>query len=234
MRSLNRLFMASAALACIGTAPAIAAGPPDPYPFPGFSINIIGGGATFPSIAYRELLDCQFHPLGYGNITGPGPRTINSNCPSAPFGTSANGALWYYYAPTGSGNGKTALRTNNNNSLTNPITTTIPYTSDQIPSYPYPQAEGYHYSGSDDTWNLADQQAWVTAGNPAKFGNVVQVPGVAGAVTIILNGNDGAATPQPLTQNGTVVTGSSSRINLTGRRCVVSSPATSPSGTMPS
>jgi ABC-type phosphate transport system substrate-binding protein len=215
MISFKQLFMMSAALACLGMSQANAAGPPDPYPDPGFAINIIGGGATFPSIAYRQLLDCQFHPLGYGNNTGPGPLAINSNCPSFPFGTSSGkGYLWFYYAPTGSGNGKTALKANNNNLLTNPISTTIPYTSSQIPSYPYPQAEGYHFSGSDDVWNLADQTAWNASGGPAsKYGNMLQLPGVAGAVSIVLNGNDGGNTP--LAQLGTTVSGASSRINLT-------------------
>ena len=78
MKTMTRLLMASAAVACLGTTSAFAAGnnhpagSPDPYPYPGFSINVIGGGATFPSIVYRELQDCNFHPLGYGNATGPG------------------------------------------------------------------------------------------------------------------------------------------------------------------
>jgi ABC-type phosphate transport system substrate-binding protein len=220
MRNLNRMFMLSAALACLGTAQAIAAGPPDPYPDPGFEIDIVGGGATFPSVVYRQMLDCQFHPLGYGNNTGPGPLAINSHCPSAPFGESAGAATagdWFYYAPTGSGNGKATIKANDNTVLTNPIVTTIPYTSSKIPNYPYPKAFGYHYSGSDDVWNLADQTAWVAAGGPAsKYGNLVQLPGVAGAVAIVLNGNDGAPNgTTALAQHGAAVTGSSSSINFT-------------------
>jgi len=214
MRTFSRLFMASAAVACLGTAPALAAGPTDPYSDPGFHINVIGGGATFPSVVYRQILDCAFHPLGYENNTGPGPLAINTNCPSAPFGTAANSFLYVYYAPTGSGNGKTAIKGNNNTLLTSPITTSIPYTSKVIPNYPYPQGEGYHFSGSDDVWNLADQIAWNAAGGPAsKYGNLVQIPAVAGAVTIILNGKDG--TGANLNQNGAAVSGSSSAINLT-------------------
>jgi phosphate transport system substrate-binding protein len=215
MRSLNRMFMASAALLCLGTAQAVAGGPPDPYPNPGFAINIMGGGATFPSVVYRQIMDCAFHPLGYGNTTGPGPLTINTYCPSAPFGeASGKGYLWMYYAPVGSGNGKATIKTNNNATLTNPITTTLPYTSSQIPVYPWGTANGYHFSGSDDVWNLADQTTWTAAGGPqSKYGNLIQLPGVAGSVTVFLNGKDGGGTN--LTQNGAAVTGSSSAINLT-------------------
>jgi phosphate transport system substrate-binding protein len=217
MRNLSRLFMLSAALACLGTAQAVAAGPPDPYPDPGFEIDIIGGGATFPSVVYRQILDCQFHPLGYANNTGPGPLAINSHCPSAPFGEAAGGSaggLWYYYAPTGSGNGKATIKANDNTVLTNPITTTIPYTSSKIPNYPYPKVSGYHFTGSDDIWNNADQTAWVAPGGPqSKYGNLVQLPGVAGAVAIALNGKDGAGVA--LHQNGAAVSGSTSTINLT-------------------
>jgi phosphate transport system substrate-binding protein len=226
MRTINRLFMASVALACLGAAQANAAGPADPLPYPGGSwIDVIGGGATFPSVAYRELLDCNFHPLGFGNVTGPGPMSsatgpnipatkwINARCPSPNFGAAANANLNYYYAPTGSGNGKLAFKNNNNNSLTSPITTTIPYTSSKIPNYPYPAVSGFHFAGSDDVWNLQDQKDWNTLGNTAKYGNPIQLPALAGAVTIILNGKDGAGAA--LNQNGSVVSGSTSRINLT-------------------
>lgn len=214
MKTLSRLFMASTMMAGLGMAPALAAGPTDPYTDPGFHINIIGGGATFPSVVYRQVLDCAFHPLGYENNVGPGPLTINQYCPSAPFGTAANSFLYVYYAPTGSGNGKAAIKANNNNTLTSSITTSIPYTSKVLPNYPYPQAEGFHFAGSDDVWNLADQAAWTVTNGPAsKFGNLVQIPAVAGAVTIILNGKDGSG--NNLTQNGSAVSGSSSAINLT-------------------
>lgn len=227
MRSLNRLLLASAALVCLGTAQAVAGGPADPYTYPGYWIDVIGGGATFPSVVYRELLDCNYHPMGYANTTGPGPmpgtatsapgipagQTINSNCPSYPYGTAANAALNYYYAPTGSGNGKAAIKANDSTVLTNPITTTIPYTSAKLPTYPYPKASGYHFTGSDDHWTLQDQKDWNTAGNPAKFGNLVQLPALAGPVTIILNGKD--PTNTALNQNGAVVTGAVSKINLT-------------------
>ena len=224
MRKINTLLIASTAMTCLCTAPALAAGPTDPYPYPGFWIDVIGGGATFPSVVYRELLDCNFHPLGYENTTGPGPLTgpapgipagehINQNCPSFPFGTAVDAALNYYYAPTGSGNGKAAIKSNNNNTLTNPITTSIPYTSSKIKTYPYPVVSGYHFSGSDDVWNLQDQKDWNNLGNPAKYGSLVQIPALAGAVTIVLNGKDGAGTA--LTQSGTVVAGGSSRINFT-------------------
>jgi ABC-type phosphate transport system substrate-binding protein len=210
-------------MACFGTAQALAAGPADPYPDPGFYVNIIGGGATFPSVVYRQILDCTFHPMGYGNVTGPGPLTIpgltndnhiNIYCPSSSGEASQKGFLWIYYAATGSGNGKTAIKANNNNLLTDPGSTTVPYTSSQIPTFPYPQAAGYHFSGSDDIWTLADQTAWNAANGPAsKFGNLVQLPAVAGAVTIVLNGKDANGTA--LTQNGTPVSGSSSAVNLT-------------------
>ncbi|RED35185.1 periplasmic binding family protein [Rhodopseudomonas thermotolerans] len=214
MRRLGYLLITSAIVG-LGAAPAQAAGPVDPYPDPGFYINIIGGGASFPSIAYREVFDCQYHPLGYDNVTGPGPRAINTNCPSAPYGTATGkGYIFVYYAPTGSGNGKSALKANNNNTLTNPISTTIPYTSGQLPNYPYPQSAGYHFSGSDDVWNLADQIAWEAPNGPkSKYGNMIQLPGVGGAVTIVLNGKDGAGSP--LNQNGAAVSGSTSSINIT-------------------
>lgn len=215
MRTLKYLLLASTMMVGFGTAQALAAGPADPYPDPGFAINVIGGGATFPSVVYRQILDCTFHPMGYGNNTGPGPLAINQYCPSFPNGeVSGQGYLWIYYAPTGSGNGKAAIKGNNNNLLTSSITTTIPYTSSQLPNYPYPQAAGYHFSGSDDVWNLADQTAWNAASGPAsKYGNLVQLPAVAGAVTLVLNGKDAGGTA--LNQGGTAVAGGSSRVNLT-------------------
>jgi len=211
----------------MGTAQAVAGGPADPYPYPGYSITVIGGGASFPSVVYRELLDCYFHPMGYDNTTGPGPmpgtassapgipagQTINQHCPSFPYGTSTNAALDYYYVPTGSGNGKTAIKANDNTKLSTSFSTSIPYTSANIKTYPYPKWAGYHFSGSDDVWNLKDQKDWETAGNPAKFGNLIQLPALAGAVTIILNGKDFAGSN--LAQNGNAVAGTTFRINLT-------------------
>ncbi len=215
MRGMKRFLIASAAVACFGATYAVAAD--DPFPYPGFDINLIGGGASFPSVAYRQIFDCQSHPLGYNNVDGPGPYPVSPACVSQPYGGAVWQYLWIYYAPTGSGNGKATLKSNNNQTLTaGPLSTTIPYTSSILKNYKYPQGSGYHFSGSDDVWTLKDVQDWNAGGNNSpqnKFGNMIQIPALAGSVAIVLNGK--GQNGQPLTQNGTPVSGSSSAINLT-------------------
>jgi hypothetical protein len=72
MRSLKRLFMASAALACLGSAQAVAGGPPDFYPNPGFANNVIGGGSTFfPSVVIGRLRTAR--STRWGMATTPVP-----------------------------------------------------------------------------------------------------------------------------------------------------------------
>jgi ABC-type phosphate transport system substrate-binding protein len=192
--------MASAGAAMLGSFGAIA-----PAQAQGFHLDIMGGGATFPSILYRQIMDCLWTPLGDGT-DGPGPMPINSHCPSFPFGDTLNQPyLRMYYAPVGSGNGKAVIKTNNNQNLaTISASNIVPYTSSIYPTYKWPQGAGYHFTGSDDSWTAADVAAWnapcpggatgcLGGAGPspqAQWGNLIQLPAVAGPVTIPYTGTD--------------------------------------------
>ena len=192
MRKLKSCLMATVALGCYGAA----------EPAHAFNLDVMGGGATFPSVVYRQILDCLWTPIGDGT-SGPGAMPINTNCPSFPFGDTLGQAFMrFYYSPTGSGNGKLVMKTNNNQNLTTPSASNIvPYTSTIYPTYPWPQAAGYHFSGSDDSWNSQDVTDWNTAcgatcrggagpSPQAQFGNLIQLPAIAGPVTIPFTGTD--------------------------------------------
>ncbi len=175
MRNLKKILLGSVAFACVGAASG-----------PAQAQLAFGAGATFPQIAYRQLMDCMYNqaqgspgkPLAYPKAT---------NC--AAFNQSGFGGV-ILYAPTGSGNGKTVLRTNNKTSIGTP-SNSVPYTDSTFGISSTADYDGVQFAGSDDVINAADVAAWNAAGNPAKFGNIVQIPAVIGPVGIGFNGKDG-------------------------------------------
>jgi ABC-type phosphate transport system substrate-binding protein len=206
MLKMKAYLMASAGLALLGVVePANA------------QLHVMGAGATFPSIAYRQVMDCIFVPLGDG-IDGPGPLGVSPLCPGYPYGQAVFNYVRMYYAPTGSGNGKTAFKANSNASVTTPSgTSTVPYTSSLVPHFPWGTYYGYQFSGSDDVWTAADAASWTAGPAPSKqtkFGNVIQLPTIAGPVTIPFNGNDGNGNPLNINNANPSTPGGTSKLNL--------------------
>jgi phosphate transport system substrate-binding protein len=177
MRNLKTVLMGSVAFACVG----IASGTAQAQSF------AFGAGATFPQIAYRQLMDCMYNQA-QGSPGKPGPWPKATNCVS--FNGSTFGGL-ILYAATGSGNGKLVLRTNNKTNIGTPSSSAPPYTDATFGINSTADYDGVQFAGSDDVVNAADVAAWNAAGNPANFGNIVQIPAVLGAVGIGFNGKDG-------------------------------------------
>src|SRR5262245_5129636 len=161
--------MGTAALACIG-------GVSDSANAQSYAF---GAGATFPSIAYRQLFDCLYSQA-QGSSGKPGPMAKAASC--AGFNSSGLGGL-ILYAPTGSGNGKTVLRTNDKTQIGTP-SGTAPWTDATIGVNNTTDYDGVQFAGSDDVITAADVTAWNAAGNPATFGNIIQLPGLIGPVAI--------------------------------------------------
>jgi ABC-type phosphate transport system substrate-binding protein len=189
--------MASAALACFGAAE------------PAHAQFAYGAGATFPSVAYRGLMDCLYNQV-QGSSGKPGPQAISPACPG--FNSSGFGGVMIY-APTGSGNGKSVLIANNPTAITNPsASNTVPWTDSTLGVLSQADYDGVQFVGSDDTINPADIAAWNAAGNPAKYGNLIQLPGLIGPVAIGFNGKDG--TGASLNILPSTPSGGSSGLNL--------------------
>jgi phosphate transport system substrate-binding protein len=198
MRNAKSYLMAGAALACFGAAE------------PAHAQYAFGAGATFPSIAYRQLMDCMYGQA-QGSPGKPGPFPQSSACPG--FNSSGFGGV-ILYAPTGSGNGKLTLRTNNKASITAPsASNTVPYTDSTLGFNDRPDYDGVQFAGSDDVITTSDVNAWNAAGNPATFGNIVQLPTLVGPVGIGFNGKDGAGVALNILPPTPV--GGSSGLNLT-------------------
>ncbi|HWM46455.1 MAG TPA: substrate-binding domain-containing protein [Xanthobacteraceae bacterium] len=175
-----------------------------------------GGGATFPSIVYRQLLDCLYTPAD-GAQGGPaGPMAMSPACPF-PNGQGIGYAAHILYAPVGSGAGKRALINNDASNTSTGLGTpaaanTVPYThSGAGGSYPYPFIT---FAGSDDVWTSADQTNWVNKGNLATFGRVVQIPMLAGPVAVAFNGKDGNGNNLNINPGNYNPPGASSQLNL--------------------
>lgn len=196
MRNLKNILMGSVAFACAGIA---SHGAQAQLAF--------GAGATFPQIAYRQLMDCMYNQA-QGSSGKPGPYPKAAAC--AAFNGSGFGGV-ILYAPTGSGNGKTVLRTNNKASIGTPGST-IPYTDSTFGINNITDYDGVQFAGSDDVINAADVAAWNAAGNPATFGNIVQIPMLVGPVGIGFNGKDGAGANLNILP--ATPTGGSSGLNL--------------------
>src|SRR5215475_10501780 len=199
MRNLKAVLMGSAAFACIGVASDTAQAGSVAY----------GAGATFPQIAYRQLMDCLYNQA-QGSSGLPGPLAIARSCPF----TGGNGSGFggeILYAPTGSGNGKLVLRTNSKANIGAP-SNSVAYTDSTIGVNAISDYDGVQFAGSDDIINSADMAAWNAAGNPATFGNLVQIPALIGPVALGFNGTDG--TGAALNILPAAPTGGSSGLNL--------------------
>jgi phosphate transport system substrate-binding protein len=179
MRNLRGYLLASAAFACMGAAAE-----------PAHAQFAFGAGATFPAVVYRGLMDCLYNQVQGGGGAGlPGPQAKSSACPN--FNSSGFGGE-ILYAPTGSGNGKLALLKNSPTAITTPSTSnTVPYTDSTINVNAISNYDGVQFAGSDDIVNSTDVANWNAAGNPATFGNLIQLPALAGPVAIGFNGTDG-------------------------------------------
>lgn len=200
MRNLKAILLGSVAFASIGVASESAQA--QSYAF--------GAGATFPQIVYRQLMDCIYNQA-QGSTGKPGPLAKAANCAS--FNGSGYGGM-ILYAPTGSGNGKLVLRTNDKTQIGTP-SNSIPYTSSNIGVNATTDYDGVQFIGSDDVVTATDVANWAaggTASPQAKFGNLIQIPALVGAVGIGFNGKDGngvALNILPATP-----TGGSSGLNL--------------------
>jgi phosphate transport system substrate-binding protein len=196
MRNLKNLLLGSAALACVGLSSGAAN-----------AQLAFGAGATFPQIAYRQLMDCLYNQAqGSSGLPGPYPKA--TNC--AGFNGSGFGGLMLY-APTGSGNGKAVLTSNNKATIATP-SNSVPYTDSTFSINAVSDYDGVQFAGSDDVINAADITAWSSAGNYAKFGNLIAIPALVGPVGIGVNGKDGAGVNLNILP--ATPTGGSSGLNL--------------------
>ncbi|MBX0316993.1 substrate-binding domain-containing protein, partial [Planomicrobium glaciei] len=115
MRNMKALLMGTVAFAAMGVASESAQA--QSFAF--------GAGATFPQIVYRQLMDCMYDQA-QGSSGKPGPLAKAANCGS--FNTSGFHGM-ILYAPTGSGNGKAVLRSNDKTVIGTPSASAPPYTS---------------------------------------------------------------------------------------------------------
>jgi ABC-type phosphate transport system substrate-binding protein len=193
---LKNILLGSAAFACVG----IASG----------SANAqlaFGAGATFPQIAYRQLMDCMYNQA-QGSPGKPGALAKATDCVN--FNGSGFGGLMLY-APTGSGNGKATLLSNNKATIGTP-SNSVPYTDSTFNINNVSDYDGVQFIGSDDILNATDVANWNAAGNPAKFGNIIQIPALVGGVGIGFQGKDGAGANLNILK--ATPTGGSSGLNL--------------------
>jgi phosphate transport system substrate-binding protein len=200
MRNLKTILMGTAAFACMGIASESAQA--QSFAF--------GAGATFPQIVYRQLMDCMYDQA-QGSPGKPGPLGLATHCASFD-GSGFHGMI--LYAPTGSGNGKAVLLSNNTATIGVPSASAPPYTSSNIGVNATTDYDGVQFIGSDDVVNAADVANWA-AGSPSaqtKFGNLIQLPALVGAVGIGLNGKD--ATGASLNILPATPAGGSSGLNL--------------------
>ncbi|HXH45170.1 MAG TPA: substrate-binding domain-containing protein [Bradyrhizobium sp.] len=180
MRNMKALLMGSVAFAAMGVASESAQA----------QSLAFGAGATFPQIVYRQLMDCMYSQA-QGSPGRPGPMAKAANCTG--FNTSGFGGVMLY-AATGSGNGKTVLRTNDKTQIGTPSSSAPAYTDSTWNVNSTADYDGVQFVGSDDVVNAADMTAWNTGGanSPqSKFGNMITLPAVVGPVALGFNGKDG-------------------------------------------
>lgn len=207
MRTFKTCLMATVALASFGIAEQANA-----------QTFVNGGGATFPSKVYRQLFDCFAFPVD-GNfnviagVTNSGngvvdpsqvdngrkiaPLPIATACPQ-PGGNISGLLTQFIYSPVGSGGGKRAFRTNNGSSAATGLgipsaTNTIPYVSAYSQTYGYTHM---HFAGSDDIVLPSDivpysRSASATDPVNTTTGYWLQIPALAGGVTVSYNQKDG-------------------------------------------
>jgi ABC-type phosphate transport system substrate-binding protein len=205
MARLQAGFMGTVAFACLGASSQVAQA----------GSVAFGVGATGPQVAYRQLMDCLYNQA-QGSPGLPGPIRIAPSCPFSGGNGSGFGGMMLY-APTGSGNGKLVLRTNNKANIGTP-SNSIPYTDSSFEDINSTNDyDGVQFAGSDDVVNVSDIAAWNAAGNPARFGNLIQIPALIESIAIGFNGTDGTgaalnilpAAPTVRFPDGSTATGSS-------------------------
>lgn len=171
---------------------------------------VYGGGATFPSVVYRQLFDCFAIPVN------PAIFPISPHCPSST-GAVVAPSFQFLYSTVGSGAGKRAFRNHNGSTSTSiglgtpASSNTVPYTSSLLPAYGYPN---FHFGASDDVLNASDITDYNAKGGPANFGNILQIPTLVGPITIAFNGLDGTGAPLNINPANYNPPGSSSQLNL--------------------
>jgi phosphate transport system substrate-binding protein len=171
----SSILLASAAFGCMGLVSGTAQAQSVAF----------GAGTAFPQAAYRHLFDCWYNQAqGSPGKPGPFPKAID--CPA--FNMSGYGGL-ILYATSGSANGKLVLRTNNKASI-GASGNVIPYTDMTWGINNTSDYDGIQFALSDDVINTADMTAWNAAGNPATFGNIIQIPAFIASVALGFNGKD--------------------------------------------
>jgi phosphate transport system substrate-binding protein len=197
------ILYASAAFVCIGAASETVQAQ---QPF--FGSVAFGAGESGPQFVYRQLFDCLYNQA-QGSTGKPGPLAKAAQC--AGFNASGFGGE-ILYAPTGSGNGKLVLRTNDKTQIGTP-SNAVPYTDSTIGVNSTADYDGVQFviSGGD-VLNAADIAAWKAAGNPAKFGNIIQIPAFIAPIALGFNGTD--STGAALNILPATPTGGSSGLNL--------------------
>lgn len=196
MRNWKAYLLATAAIGTCGLAA------------PAQAQLVYAGGASFPAPVYRYLFDCHSVQVdgNPGGPTWPYPSgnfepayPISPSCPSAS-GDNSGLFMQILYVPVGSGGGKRALIAHDGSSNKTGFGAApavhLPYVSSWIPGwtdkYGYPSVQ---FVGSDDVWNASDAANYAASGNQAKYGNIIQMPALAGAVVIAFNGKDANGTP---------------------------------------
>jgi phosphate transport system substrate-binding protein len=179
MRITKTLLLASVAVGAIGAS--------------GANAQVIsGGGATFPSIAYRNLFDCVSHQVNGFSAVQPATnhvQPLSASCVG--IGPNYPGlATLMLYAPVGSGAGKAgfvahSVTTIGGNNWTAKVSGDVSYNDkDFAAAWPYTSIQ---YAGSDDLLLPSDVTAYNNNNGPANFGNILFMPAVVGPVAISIN-----------------------------------------------
>lgn len=168
-----------------------------------------GVGASPSMPLYRHLMDC-FYDQAQGSSGTPPKTPKATHCPM--FNSSGFHGL-ILYAPATSSNAKLVLRTNHSADVV--VQNTVTYADSTIAVNHVADYDGIQFAFSDEPLTLADVVAWNAAGNPARFGNIIQIPTMVRAVGIAFNGKDGAGAALNI-QSATPPQGSSG-LNLSRR-----------------
>ena len=163
-----------------------------------------GGGTYFSQKVYRQLMDCMYFQA-QGSSGKPGPFPKAASC-AAFDGSSVVGVMLY------AGTSGPEFNTNDKKDLREPYVTSIPYTDSTFGINNISDYDGVQFVGREAVVTAADVAAWSSAGNPDKFGNIVQIPALVGAVGIGFNGKDGRGAPLNILP--AIPVGGSSGLNL--------------------
>jgi hypothetical protein len=149
-----------------------------------------GTGGEAPQLVYRNLMDCLYWQA-QGSPGFPPKTPKATNCPA--FNQSGVGGL-ILPAPTSPNNGKLVFLTNNIANLV-PNLNAVTYTDSTVGVWNTNDYDGVQFAFNDDVVNAADVAAWNAAGNPATYGNIIQIPTLIYTIGIGVNGTDGNGAP---------------------------------------